>query len=245
MYKRNYPTAFPLPVWHRLGHLLLLFVLLLSACLPAYSSRGGGRPAPALASGAVAPGVGNNAATVADSATNAVVEVPMDDPVTAATLQPFLRDLAATDPDERVNVVIQQRTLVSDLATLVTRLGGQVTHQLPLINAFAATLPAHATVELAHSPSVKWISLDAPLYRVSGAAGPNLRDEFNATSYNGSEGSLPWETAWTEIGETDGPLTGDVAIVSFLGGHCKGCACKAPTKDCCALRPCPPLVTHS
>jgi hypothetical protein len=133
MYKRNYPTAFPRPVWHRLGHLLLLFVLLLSACLPAHSSRGGeGRPVPALASGLVAPGDGNNAATVADNATNAVVEDPMDDPVTAATLQPFLRNLAATDPDERVNVVIQQGTLVSDLATLVTRLGGQVTHQLPL-----------------------------------------------------------------------------------------------------------------
>ncbi|MFZ4663224.1 MAG: PA14 domain-containing protein [Caldilineaceae bacterium] len=164
-------------------------------------------------------------------------------PATDTTLQPFLRNLAATSPTEMVTVVIQQQNKATDLAAIVQDLGGQVTRPLPLINAFAATLPAGATVALARSPAVKWIALDAPLYRVSGAAGPNLRDEFNAISYSGSDGSLAWDAAWAELGETDGPLTGDVAIVSFLGGALQGARLQGAAKGLLRAAPLPAAST--
>jgi hypothetical protein len=49
-----------------------------------------------------------------------------------------------------------------------------------------------------------------------------VRDEFNAASYNGSDGSHPWNGPWTEIGESDGPSSGDVRVRpgSCASGRC-------------------------
>ncbi len=52
----------------------------------------------------------------------------------------------------------------------------------------------------------------------SGAAGRcescagTFRDEFNADSYSGSDGSRDWATDWLEINEADGPGAGDEAV---------------------------------
>ena len=44
-------------------------------------------------------------------------------------------------------------------------LGGTVTKDLHIINAFAADLPGRAVTELARAEEVRWISLDAPVVK--------------------------------------------------------------------------------
>jgi len=43
----------------------------------------------------------------------------------------------------------------------------------------------------------------------------NVRDEFNAVSFSGNDGSLPWAGPWTEVGESDGPENGQVKVGSI------------------------------
>ncbi len=49
------------------------------------------------------------------------------------------------------------------------------------------------------------------------AATETYRDEFNEGSYSGSHGTLAWPVPWTEVGESDGPGTGQVGVVSDPG----------------------------
>ncbi len=44
-----------------------------------------------------------------------------------------------------------------------------------------------------------------------------LRDEFNAREYEGNDGSVSWSTDWLEVGESDGPTSGDERVISDLG----------------------------
>jgi hypothetical protein len=87
--------------------------------------------------------------------------------------QPVLLELAATRPDEVVSVIVQEARTDSSLEELVARLGGTVTRDLPIINAFAAELPAQAVLELAKAEGMRWVSLDAPVTRVGGPGSPN------------------------------------------------------------------------
>ena len=45
----------------------------------------------------------------------------------------------------------------------------------------------------------------------------NVRDEFNQREYSGSNGSINWSTDWLEVGESDGPTSGDEQVRSDLG----------------------------
>lgn len=84
-------------------------------------------------------------------------------PAAPLRAQPVLLELAAHQPDSAVSVIVQKTVTDSRLEALVRELGGAVTAELSIINAFAATLPAHAVETLAAAPGVKWVSLDAPL----------------------------------------------------------------------------------
>lgn len=42
--------------------------------------------------------------------------------------------------------------------------------------------------------------------------GGNFRDEFNARTFSGSDGSQPWSIDWLEVGESDGPTKGDEVV---------------------------------
>ena len=85
--------------------------------------------------------------------------------------QPVLLELAATRPEEIVSVIVHKAMTGSSVEELVARLGGIVTRDLPIINAFAAELPAQAALELARAEGVRWVSLDAPVGR-AGQPGP-------------------------------------------------------------------------
>ncbi len=45
-----------------------------------------------------------------------------------------------------------------------------------------------------------------------GGCSGTFRDEFNAIAWDGSNGTLAWSGPWAEVGESDGPTTGDVKI---------------------------------
>ena len=136
-------------------------------------------------------------------------------------LQPFLAKLAATDPDEVVAVIVQKQDQPLDETALLKAVGGQVTARFPLINSFAAQLPAHALPILAASPAVRYVGLDAPVTTVNETT-LAAADDFTTIAYNGSNGGYAWAGPWQESGEADGPALGDVAVTPFWGGALQG-----------------------
>ncbi len=78
-----------------------------------------------------------------------------------AKAQPQLQELAAQYPGQVVRVIVQKASSSRGAEALVKRLGGQVTADLSIINAFAAEITAEAALELARSDDVRWVSLDA------------------------------------------------------------------------------------
>jgi serine protease AprX len=77
--------------------------------------------------------------------------------------QPALLQQVAQHPTSRVGVIVQKLSKDRSVEALVTQLGGVVTKDLHIINAFAAELSPRAVRELAHYAGVRWISLDSPL----------------------------------------------------------------------------------
>ena len=86
------------------------------------------------------------------------VQVP-----TAARVQPVLLQMAAAQPDQVVGVIIQKTAQGTGVEELAARMGGAVTKDLSIINAFVAEMPAKDAVRLASTRGVRWVSLDAPV----------------------------------------------------------------------------------
>ena len=89
--------------------------------------------------------------------------VRMPAPKPAPRAQSLLLEMATHRPEATVSVIIQKRAKDTSLEELVARLGGVVTKDLYIINAFAAELPVKAVPELARATGVRWVSLDAPV----------------------------------------------------------------------------------
>jgi serine protease AprX len=79
-----------------------------------------------------------------------------------AHLHPFLAQLAAEQPESLVSVIVQKADLSNTAETRAVQLGGAVTQDLHIINAFVAEMTATAARELSKHNSVNWVSLDAP-----------------------------------------------------------------------------------
>ncbi len=77
--------------------------------------------------------------------------------------QPILLQMAAERPDATLSVIVQKTVKDTQVESLVIRLGGTVTADLHIINAFGAILPAKAIAELSRADGVRWVSLDAPM----------------------------------------------------------------------------------
>ncbi len=92
-----------------------------------------------------------------------VVATPVAASGLAHRAQPVLLQMAAAQPETRVGVIVQTTPQGGRMAELVAALGGTITADLHIINAFAAELPAGAVPELAQAPGVRWVSLDAPV----------------------------------------------------------------------------------
>jgi serine protease AprX len=96
--------------------------------------------------------------------------------------QPDLLALAEQHPDQQVSVIVQKQTRHNSVEQMVASLGGLVTTDLHIINAFAAKLSAGAALELARAAAVRWVSLDAPVVRATTCTpcvgGRNLRNTY-------------------------------------------------------------------
>ena len=84
-------------------------------------------------------------------------------PIFAVKAQPVLVELAAQDPTRMVQVIVQKVTTTSEVEEQVASLGGQVTQDLHIINAFAAEMSASDAVQLSKTNGVYWVSLDAAM----------------------------------------------------------------------------------
>jgi serine protease AprX len=94
--------------------------------------------------------------------------------------QPVLLQIASQHPDEQINVIVQKQVTDSEVEALVSRLGGVVSGDLHIINAFTAKLPARTVPELARQSGVKWISLDAPVVKSGQSVSTtNLKNHYN------------------------------------------------------------------
>jgi serine protease AprX len=83
--------------------------------------------------------------------------------VAAARAQPLLLQMGAAQPGARLSVIVQKADQTDQAETLVWSLGGAVTDDLSIINAFAAEVPGEAVAQLARGEGVRWVSLDADL----------------------------------------------------------------------------------
>jgi serine protease AprX len=76
-------------------------------------------------------------------------------------VQPILAQIASNNPNQMVSVIIQKMAGTTDVENQVLSLGGELTQDLSIINAFSAQLTARSAIEIAHSSDVRWVSLDA------------------------------------------------------------------------------------
>jgi serine protease AprX len=140
---------------------------------------------------------------------------PASLPTVAATprIGPELMQMASESPDEMIRVIIQKADASEAVESLVEKLGGLIIKDLPLINAFAAMLPANAAMELASKDSVQWVYLDAPVTSASIVTeSQTLIDNFNVRSYTNNNGTQEFSTGWMEINDDNEADGGKVKI---------------------------------
>jgi serine protease AprX len=89
-------------------------------------------------------------------------------PHAPARIQPSLLAMATQQPDRTVSVIVQKTAKEADAEAAVSALGGTVTKDLRIINAFAAELKAKDVPQLATVDSVRWVSLDASMRSAAG-----------------------------------------------------------------------------
>jgi serine protease AprX len=102
----------------------------------------------------------------------------------APRAQPELIALAQQQPDATIGVIVQKNVTGTAVEQFVTQLGGTITLDLHIINAFAAQLPARASITLARMTGVRWVSLDSPTIKPSACAScmdtANLKNVYNS-----------------------------------------------------------------
>jgi serine protease AprX len=86
--------------------------------------------------------------------------------VGASRANPTLMQRAEAAPDQQLRVIVQKVDDTGRAEALVVSLGGEITKDLHMINAFAAELPGSALLRLSESASVEWVSLDAPMVQM-------------------------------------------------------------------------------
>jgi serine protease AprX len=127
--------------------------------------------------------------------------------------QPILLQMAAERPDATLSVIVQKTVKDTQVESLVARLGGTVTADLHIINAFGAILPAKAILKLSQADGVRWVSLDAPVvetalgasadgatcavtYAIPGDWGSGFTASVTITN-TGSTAINGWTLTWT------------------------------------------------
>lgn len=95
-------------------------------------------------------------------------------------IDPRIIQVAHETPEQMMRVIVQKMGRDQQLEQQVNELGGNVLTDLSIINAFAAELSADAAFQLANNPSVRWISVDAPVQSsLLGLGGETTSNAFN------------------------------------------------------------------
>jgi serine protease AprX len=132
-------------------------------------------------------------------------------------VQPLLLQLAVTQPDDRVQVIIRETGSASALSTLVNRLGGEITQRLAFLKATVAVLPAGSVPALAEAATVQYISLDGAMRPMAELAGTNHFAHADANAINwtmtpkavhsyqttNSTASITWATTLGTVSSTE------------------------------------------
>ncbi len=90
---------------------------------------------------------------------------PAGRPVQANVIhaQAKLSQIAAQQPEQQVSVIVQKLGKGTAAEEMAMRLGGTVTQDLSIINAFAAEMTANGALELSRSEAIRWVSLDTSM----------------------------------------------------------------------------------
>src|SRR4051812_24707552 len=87
-----------------------------------------------------------------------VVLIPtMPRSAAAPRAQPELVALAQQQPESTIGVIVQKNVAGTDVEQRVAQLGGTITLDLHIINAFAAQLTGQAALALAQTDGVRWV----------------------------------------------------------------------------------------
>jgi serine protease AprX len=98
---------------------------------------------------------------LASSLCSSATSIATTDTTSLAHIDPRITHVALQSPEQVVRVIVQKVSQDQHVEQLVVRMGGSVVSELPIINAFAAEMSAGAAYQLAESPEVRWISIDA------------------------------------------------------------------------------------
>jgi serine protease AprX len=109
--------------------------------------------------------------------------------------QPELIALATRQPEAPIDVIVQKNGVDAPVEQQLAQLGGAVTMDLHIINAFAARLSAQAALILARSEYVRWISLDAPTIKPSASCQSCVDVSNLQNTYNSAIGA---DRVWNE-----------------------------------------------
>jgi serine protease AprX len=124
----------------------------------------------------------------------------------AAKVDPALAAEAAAAPSAAVNVIVRETLPPSDVAErLVRSLGGTVTHELPILGGFSATVPGSALADVAESSSVGLVWGDGEI-----AMSSSPTSLYNRLAPN---------TAWRQsirLNQVDGVYDGEGVAVALL-----------------------------
>ncbi|HTP10218.1 MAG TPA: S8 family peptidase [Anaerolineae bacterium] len=124
-------------------------------------------------------------------------------------VQPVLLGMAAQQPDQLVNVIVQKTVKDDRVEKAVNILGGEVTWDLHIINAFAAKLPAQAAAQLNKVDGVRWVSLDAAIVSTDCTSDCLTSDFYLKSVY---EKAINANKVWFAIPKRQGTGVG-VAVV--------------------------------
>lgn len=117
----------------------------------------------------------------------------MPQSVITQKVEPQLLAFAIQHPADRVAVIIRKTAQARHIERAVAEVGGEVTNDLPIINAFAARLPGCAILQLATNPAVCWIALDGPVesgkQRVGTPAVPTVNTDLASACGSASVGA--------------------------------------------------------
>ena len=152
-------------------------------------------------------------------------------------IHPALLQLADSQPNDMINVIVQRKAQEQIPAQALARAGGKVTKELPIINGFAMEIPARAVEALAKTPGVRWISLDAPVrstqcrnpiglaaaYAFEDGSGPTVSDASgngNVATINGAtwHNNGKYGGGMSFDGSNDWVMVDDINLVSLADG---------------------------